>query len=369
VILEGINLPIDNMFRVNIYGTKGKQLVNLIGRVNRLNTIFSNGKINLDKLNPKIHFINSIDYKNDGHNPKIKELRNRIFDDVVEYPHLVNKNAKETYEDMTVRENEKYLDNEENDLFSKWKRYFIENSLDLYYKDLNSAINACIENSHLLDKREGSDNLKVLDLMYEIFIKNLDGNVKDYEFERLQRLNTRIYYASYVKVTSRLNLKQAIKKILGHFQEKAKSDYPKMYFGQGFGDVCYSSNKYDTGMKVYVDLRKPSKRKLANLAVVKLKMEENFVNNTLNRFVEALFDFNLISEEERDVFIYGSVDKTELDLYKMGLSKRIIYQLKSDSQLENIYFDRFGNLSCNKEFKMYLDSLSEFKRFELKKYF
>ena len=54
VILEGINLPIDRLFITNTRGLHGKELTNLIGRVNRLNYVFN--EKNLSKLIPQIFF-------------------------------------------------------------------------------------------------------------------------------------------------------------------------------------------------------------------------------------------------------------------------------------------------------------------------
>lgn len=45
VILEGINLPIDTLFILNTFSLNEKELTNLIGRVNRLNYIFSEGAV------------------------------------------------------------------------------------------------------------------------------------------------------------------------------------------------------------------------------------------------------------------------------------------------------------------------------------
>ena len=45
VILEGMNLPIDRLFILSVRNLSKVQLVNLIGRVNRLNEIFTKEKL------------------------------------------------------------------------------------------------------------------------------------------------------------------------------------------------------------------------------------------------------------------------------------------------------------------------------------
>jgi superfamily II DNA or RNA helicase len=94
VILEGMNLPIDNLYILSASVLNPKQTTNLIGRVNRLNTIFGNDlpPEALEKLHPPIHFVNSSEYNRENGNManNIKELRSRVFDDEIENCTLAN---------------------------------------------------------------------------------------------------------------------------------------------------------------------------------------------------------------------------------------------------------------------------------------
>ncbi|MDA7716982.1 helicase-related protein, partial [bacterium] len=87
VILEGINLPIDTIFITSTAYLDGKDLVNLIGRVNRLNVVFQEN--NLNKLNPKIHFLDLPRYQGSySMSNKIELLRNHSFKDKIQNPLL-----------------------------------------------------------------------------------------------------------------------------------------------------------------------------------------------------------------------------------------------------------------------------------------
>lgn len=94
VILEGINLPIDNLYIMTVNSLNTKQIVNLIGRVNRLNDVFTPDTNNLDKLLPQIHFINTEEYnrKDSNMSNTIEKLRSFDLDDRVENPILVEYN-------------------------------------------------------------------------------------------------------------------------------------------------------------------------------------------------------------------------------------------------------------------------------------
>ena len=375
VILEGINLPIDNMFLINLNRVNMKQLVNLIGRVNRLNTIFSGDEKHLGKLNPRIHFINNKTYnsKDKGiHNPKLLKLRNRFFKDEISNPTLYNQNkkSKNKAKDLKIKKEEEFLDSEHKDVKSKIKKYFIQNSLNIYYDDLDATIEILFKNYDQIKDKE-FNKLNVLDLVYELFVNNLDDNITDIEFLRLRHQATRNYYNYYIDVTAKAELKYAIKNTIKSFIEKGKSDNPLLYFGSGYGEVKYKSSKYDGIAEVYVDLSKylNNGTKLVNLAIVKLKMEEDFSSFTLKKFVDALFDFRIITETQKNKFVYGSEDKKEQELFKFGLSKKIINQLKAANQIKNLFINEFGNISPHEEFNNYLSSLDEFKRFELEKFF
>lgn len=56
---------------------------------------------------------------------------------------------------------------------------------------------------------------------------------------------------------------------------------------------------------MYVDLAKykDDSNKLINLAIVKLQMEDNFISYKLNKFVEMMYDYKLINDEENIISI------------------------------------------------------------------
>jgi hypothetical protein len=69
--------------------SKSNDSNNLIGRANRLNEIFKSENT-LNKLVPKIHFINSDKYNRNKSNmsKKIELLRSRVFKDKIQNPTL-----------------------------------------------------------------------------------------------------------------------------------------------------------------------------------------------------------------------------------------------------------------------------------------
>lgn len=383
VILEGMNLPIDTLFIFNTRALYGKELMNLIGRVNRLNEIFSTDEINLNKLLPNIHFINNEEHNNNGSNMmnKIKLLRSRIFDDLIENPTLNAfdidklKITKDRIEDYRIKvndiqENERFLYSQSETELDIFKKKMIESGLNAYYDDFN------VVSSEILAKIQSilnEDNLdwNFLTMMEKIEFLFIHNNVKmnDFEISRLINEKARNYYENFILNSQKNSLKQNIVSQFQYFKDKAQSDDKLLYFGGAYGEVSYETGTYtQNANNIYVDLSTKSDAELINLAVVKLKMEEDFVSFKLNRFIVMMYDYNVISLDEYNLYIYGTTDEHKISLTKYGLNISLISRLERDSQLSNLSFDTFNNLQGNSQFKEFLRNVDDFYRFEINRY-
>ena len=107
---------------------------------------------------------------------------------------------------------------------------------------------------------------------------------------------------------------------------------------------------------------------MVNLAITKLKIEEDFVDNKLLKFFQLLFDYDLLTQDEYNEAVYGTNDTKKIELIKMGLTINIINRLEEDKQLNNVNLDCNNNLKVNKNFEEYRESVDDFYRFELDKY-
>ncbi|MBI0397558.1 DEAD/DEAH box helicase [Cyclobacterium marinum] len=372
VILEGINLPFEVLFILNTYRLQGKELINLIGRVNRLNEIFNSDGVELEKLLPRVHFINNKKYTN-IHNNKIELLRSRVFKDEVKNPTL------QSYDDSKVSENEKEkntkLKEDEEFLFNpvtnekdRLKQYLIEAGIIHYYNNIDSFIDSF---SYKIINLKNSSPWERLDMLEKINHLFIEGNdISDYEFIRLSNQPARNYYSNYIYRSRKLSFNQRILNQVMYFESLADSLDPqrrKLYFGDTYGEERYDPT-IENSKPAYINLRKKDKTEKVNLAVVKLKMEDDFISYKLNKFVIMLYDYQLISKDDYNMFIYGTDDEKKISLTKSGLTINLIFKLDSDDQLKNIDFDPFNNLVANPKFKSYLDNLNDLHRYELNKY-
>ena len=103
-------------------------------------------------------------------------------------------------------------------------------------------------------------------------------------------------------------------------------------------------------IKVYVNLSDKSDNELINLSIVKLQMEENFIKYTLTSFIELMNEETLISEQDYNLFMYGTEVRKNIDLINFGLSPSLISKLDNDGQLEYISIDANGKINMRDQF-------------------
>ncbi|RXJ96098.1 DNA helicase [Malaciobacter molluscorum] len=391
VILEGINLPIDNLFIMSTDYQNGKDLINLIGRVNRLNYVFEEKKLN--KLISDIHFVIIERYKERSNmENKIKLLREHSFTDIIFNPLMNNydindlklqKTKKETKEeviqkrqklDEEIIEKTKYILEKNNlSLEDKIKKYFIENNIDEFYSNFNEVVNKIVKKIRRFKTHPRFKNTDLLMKIYSIFVWKIEQYISDFEIERLKNKKARNYYLNYLEKTQTLPLKNNIQSTFEYFKEKAESNDSLLFIGKTFGEIKRESPNYESNeylQKVYVDLFKyrNDNKKLINLSIAKLKIEEDFVSFKLNKLINFLYDFELISESEYNINTYGTDDEKLINFSKMGLNVNIISKLIKDKQYANLKLDENGNFIPINDFLSYLESQPELFKFEVKKY-
>lgn len=85
-------------------------------------------------------------------------------------------------------------------------------------------------------------------------------------------------------------------------------------------------------------------------------------------FFQLMLDYSILSEDEYYEILYGTTDRKKIYLVKTGLTINLINRLEKDNQLQNITFDRNGNLVTNTLFDAYLKGADDFYRFELSRF-
>lgn len=369
VILEGINLPIDSLFIMNTFKLNPKKLKNLIGRVNRLNDIFLSN--NLEKLLPCIYFIDSDEYQN--RRCKMEKLiktlcANKEDKDNIENPILSLCDKKDKKKQKIIVQNEVFLEKEPQNESEKLKQYLIDNGINNFYHpdnldDVSNKILKCIEQ----EKENRLSTVEIVERVYAIFIRDIQ-DISDNEMHRLSREKARKFYSTFINNRHK-SFKERVGFFIQYFKTKQESKIYKeriVYIGEGFGEIPYPETS--NGKRLWIDLKNKAQIELVNLAIIKLQIEENFIDFKFNKFVKMLFEYGLLTDQEYNNHIYGVRDSEYIHFYKLGLHPYLIQKLKDENQIRNININNQGFIEIiDDSFYLFLNKLDDFERFQIEK--
>lgn len=285
-----------------------------------------------------------------------------IFDEIVS-PYYEIATRKD------IIKNERFVFEETQDLVLRLKQNMLKLSLNTIY-DLSDSL--CSEIwSRINDYKEHKGILLnteyIFDLLNQVFIEGLEASIQDDAFRRLVNIKSRSYYYKLIIKYRKLSLKEKISLTARYlYRVKRLSGEPFLYIGSSYGE-CDSKGHLGNN-NFYIDLRTKKYSAIVNLSIVKIKLEEDFVGFTLNKFFQLMLDYEIISQQVYNDLIYGTNDPLILSLSKLGLSLNIINKLRTDGQLNNLSIDEFGNLAYNEQFLKYKEDSDDFFRFALNKF-
>ena len=381
VILEGVNLPVSSLFIMSSYALKEHELTNLIGRVNRLNNIFNTSEVNFKLLTPQIYFINSKKYnKNKNMKSKIRLLRSKVFADI-ENPLLNNydvtkiesniiKQQKLLSKNETIKQQEQLILNKPENPDKLLEYYLVKNNVLNFYKKSNSVVSIIQSNIDASENNLEYTNKNIIDKLYSIFINNLEEYIDDYEIKRLSNNPARTFYKLFIKHNAKSLQEKIIKqyKYFKHIQNSSNDD-KCYYIGETFGEIKHPTRYYENPKDVYVNLNAKTDKDLINLSIIKVCLEEDFINYKLNNFFNLMLDLNLITLDEYNQTVMGTTNPDKIKLVNMGLSINLVNKLEEDEQLQNITYDSYGNLVRNENINTYINSQDEYTKFKFEKVF
>ena len=389
VILAGMNMPIDALFFISGFSTTN-ELINLVGRVNRLNEIFSNdGELN--KILVPVHFVEIDSYpqnRNGQLKKTVESLRSNIKDSV-KNPLLensvVNKSNLENSEKILALESNIVNDFDNPSFISRLTRSGAQQLLN--YTELGLIkLEKIIQETEII---HNADNvykeilLKVKEVFFDNFVNEGADRAIDYRYfypnnnvKRLRFEPTINYYSVFIP-SSYSSLKDRVNNLVSYWEDilSSSSDHNKnfmQYVGSQFGEKAYQSDDYnDSRAKVYIDLNDYKTREydMYNIAIIKLQTDDEFVDFEIGLLVNSLREFNIISDDLYNLFMFGTNDIKELHISQLGLSKNLYNTLKKDNQIQNIEFDDFHNPRANHHLREYILSKQGIEKFELEQYF
>lgn len=334
-LLEGINMPFTTMFILDLY--KGDRyltyhhLINLIGRVNRFNVIFSGKKERLKGLISDIYFIKRKDTNGDyegfiSERLKMESSSNKR-NDQVENPFLEQAN-------VNIEEDER-----------KTLSVLLDQTIDGCKAEFKTNIGKIMMDQNIIDldlfkyeeiiekriKKYNKEGKELIEIIYDLFINGVTYK-KESKVEALTKIGGRRHYSMVLNwKKENQSFSQMISKQIYYWENSLNNN---IYVGERWGIRLPDGTK--TSM---LDKRKLTKKELINLAIIKVKEDLDYLDFYILRYIEVLYKIDFIDDHEYNLIKYGTNDKMQIFFLKEGLSQDLSKLLVSKYNEDIVYED------------------------------
>lgn len=341
-LLEGVNLPIERMFLLSTMKGRGdlrpSQFKNLIGRVNRFSEIFSSDSFeSLSKLQPEIHIIGTEKYgraKANLHSfcEKVMRVTKKDEDEVenvlLEETKIDDKNEADYVSALTR------LENIENGITNGFDCQIATTAVGLKLLESNITEIDVFKSEQMIEhvltqfilfNGPISDSNTLIALIHEAFVSFIDPKKTKGEkgIVRLQDKKAQTFYAMFLDWgIAQAPLPVMIQRFIKYW-EKQSADVP-VYVGK-WGDAILM----DGHLPYYTYMKDKNISEKINLAIVRIKEEEDFVDFVIFRFIEILHELEILDEDFYKRIKYGTTDRRIIALIKNGFSRGVAELLLS----------------------------------------
>lgn len=335
-LLEGVNFPADKMFIMD--NKKGQSNLspsdfkNLIGRVCRFSQIFDRDTGSLTKLEPEIYLVVGRNFSVNANAKKfiqdsmyVEKKTNDELKNVLLEKTTINQDNKDKLENA-----QEFIENYEGDIVQDYslrkvkteagKICFMNNitEFDIFCNEENIEI----ESKKIKEKGRLIDDTNLLfDILNSMFFSIItdDNNIKRFAYEEARR-----FYKMFLDWRiSNTSFNQMISSFMRYWKSLIKDkDKDKLVFVGRWGDTVRDGVK-----PLWTDISKKTEEQLINLAIVRIKEEQDFLDNVLLKYIEVLNDLELLEESLYLRIKYGTDDKKIITCTKNGISLSLAKQI------------------------------------------
>lgn len=338
-LLEGVNIPAEKLFLLECKkgpsNLTASQFKNLVGRVCRFGEIFSDSSGSLHLLEPEIYIVAS------GYISRNANIENFLTDRV-----KVDKKIKDELENVLLENTEITDANKEQ--FEKSIEVLENLSPGVTGREINYAktlvgricyLNNIIEFPILECELEiaeyldeiGSDRHVIYELeelmnvIHHAFIAHIPDNSYR-NLQRLKKASAKRFYRMFLSWRMRnASYNEMIKRFLDYWAEIPD---PLVYVDK-WGDTARDGSHSES----WVNIGKKTNKERVNLAIVRIKEEQDFLDNQIMKFIEILNDIEMLDESFYKQMRYGTTDEHKITMIKNGFS----------AGLASLVLDKYSN--------------------------
>jgi hypothetical protein len=349
-LLEGVDIPADKLFILttkigNRYFTKS-ELKNLVGRICKFSEVFNISTGSLKRLEPEIYLVKG---KYSSSTANIKAFIERsLKSDLLISDDVDNVLLKEDADIVDPKEKKKaadsleYLENiEPNTVAIDSVEYartpiaqlcYKNNVHDFDIKQNEGTLNKNLSENLLFDINAPSYLIRAV---LTLFTKDII--IIDEQFKRLLSFNAQLYYSMILQwKIDATSYREMIQNLVSYW---TSSDSELVYVGNKWGEINHNQRQ---GFNSYVNLSSKTPKQLINLAIVRVKEEQDYVDNYLIKYVEIINDLGLVENSFYNRIKYGTDNRIIICLLKNGFTMELakilikdIYQTYLTIDLDN----------------------------------
>ncbi|KAE9627792.1 DEAD/DEAH box helicase family protein [Aeromonas veronii] len=338
-LLEGVNLPIERLFIFDYKkGTRNltpSQFKNLIGRVNRFSEVFAlKARAPLKKLESRIYLLGVERFTNKNANLQtfykkavhVAQVdQDSVGNVLLEATTIVDGQVSKLYDDAIQR-----LENLHPGLVSnqqcryvstKIGKLMIANSIseiDVFKeeKQIDRRINKSIEANGRIN-----DVDRLMRAIQKLFINSFDESREYSDLLRLKEPAALKFYAMLLDwKLKQYSLKRMIRLTLRYWAKLVEANNTDHVFVGKWGDTTFGTSKFEN----WVRISQKDDAERINLAIVRLKDEEDFFDNKIFKFVEVLNGVGALDAAFYKRLKYGTVDDVKIKLIRDGFSHSVV---------------------------------------------
>lgn len=331
-LLEGVNIPAEKIFLLSKKKGNGNlsisQFKNLIGRINRFSEIFNPKNGNLKLLEPHIYIVKSKYEDQRANIESFLQSRARTelkIEDEVNNLLLKDEASLDIGDKAELRKSLEYLENIEPNSTNLTDVDYVESDIaKLCYK--NNIYDFDIKqfetrlNSNLISYQSTlfpiiTDCNQLIEAVNSIFFNGIE--IIEENLKRLQNASARRFYSMILEWrSSSASYKEMIGSFIAYWSS-LRGENLLIYVGAKWGQVKRNITDHQP---LYIDLSNKNNSERVNIAIIRIKEEQDFVEFNLIKYVDILAELELIDISFYDKIKYGSSDKKIVTLLKNGFS-------------------------------------------------
>lgn len=360
-LLEGVNLPIERLFIFDYSKGRGNltssQFKNLIGRVNRFSEVFApEAGTTLKKLESSIYLLGVDGFTNKKSNLQTFYEKNvnvsKVDEDSVsnvllQETAILDGPMADRHRDAVAR-----LENLQPGIVTGQECEYVKtqvgqlliansvSEIDVFATEeqIDSAISTSVEEYGLIDSAD-----RLLLEIKSCFVDNFDDKRKYSDLKRLQNKATIDFYAMFLDwKLKKYSLKQILRYTLKYWRELPEKKGTDYVYVANWGDTKFGNSQFP----YWVRISTKDDVERVNLAIVRLKEEDDFFDNKIFKFVEVLNGVGAIDPAFYKRMKYGTTDDAKIKLIREGYS-RGLSELLLDRYPQYVRLDRNGEIQVS----------------------